>query len=666
MVGAEHPQAADQHRHLGRGQRQQVGPIDQQVLGRQPVSARVVVAEPVDGRLQGRERVDVRLLLGGVGAPRGERDLDVAAGGLRRLLDADAAREDDQVGQRDLLAAGGVEGLLDPLQSAQHRRQLLGLVDRPAALRLQADPAAVRTAALVAAAERGRSRPRRGDELRDGQARARDLLLQLRHLSVADRLALGGRDRVLPEQLLVRHLGAEVTLDRTHVAVGELEPGARERIGELLRALEEPARDPLVVRVHPQRQVGGQHRRLVGDVRLVRVRHRPLAAAVLRLPLVGAGRALDELPLVAEEDLEERAVPPGRGVGPGTLEAAGDRLVAGAGAVRVAPAEALLLERGGLRLGADVLVGVGGAVRLAEGVAAGDQRDGFLVVHGHPPERLADVDGRRRRVRVGVRALRVDVDQAHLHRGERVLEVTLARVALVSEPGGLGAPVDVVVRLPDVLAAAGEAEGLEAHLLERDVAGQDHQVRPRELAAVLGLDRPEQAAGLVEVGVVGPAVERGEALLSGAGAAAAVADPVGAGAVPGHPDHQRAVVAVVGRPPVLRGRQHLGDVGLDRVEVEGLELRRVVEVVAHRVGLVGVLGEDPEVEAVRPPAGVAAGGLGGVGRALGIERAAAVLLRVHLADYGIGCVVRHRDGPFGGQLELAGALAAEQPGQRPR
>jgi hypothetical protein len=30
-------------------------------------------------------------------------------------------------------------------------------------------------------------------------------------------------------------------------------------------------------------------------------------------------------------------------------------------------------------------------VHLAEGVAAGDQRDGFLVVHGHAGEGFADV-----------------------------------------------------------------------------------------------------------------------------------------------------------------------------------------------------------------------------------------------------------------------------------
>jgi hypothetical protein len=83
-------------------------------------------------------------------------------------------------------------------------------------------------------------------------------------------------------------------------------------------------------------------------------------------------------------------------------------------------------------------------------------------------------------------------DQTHLHGGERVLEMTRVdgavlvvvgdqhaagfstpsgalRVAQVAgEPGRLAAPVHVVVGLPHVLAAAAEAESLEAHRLQRD------------------------------------------------------------------------------------------------------------------------------------------------------------------------------------------------------
>src|SRR5258707_1003414 len=82
--------------------------------------------------------------------------------------------------------------------------------------------------------------------------------------------------------------------------------------------------------------------------------------------------------------------------------------------------------------------------------------------------------------------------------------LSVAGVALIAQPGRPRAPVDVLVGLPHGGTAAGEAERLEAHRLERDVAGQDHQIRPRERLAVLLLDRPQQPASLVQVAVVRP------------------------------------------------------------------------------------------------------------------------------------------------------------------
>ena len=157
-------------------------------------------------------------------------------------------------------------------------------------------------------------------------------------------------------------------------------------------------------------------------------------------------------------------------------------------------------------------------------------------------------------------------------------------MALVAEPGALGTPVDVSSGSQTSGPAAGEAEGREAHRLQGAVAREDHQVGPGDRAAVLLLHRPEQPARLVEVAIVRPAVQRREALHAGGRAASAVVDAVRPGAVPHHPDHERPVVAEVGRPPLLRGRQHLVDVPGQGVEVEGPELRGVVEVRAHGVG----------------------------------------------------------------------------------
>ena len=527
---------------------------------------------------------------------------------LRRRLDTGRSAQHDQVGQRDLLAAGrrAVELLAHRFQLGQHLLELAGLVHRPFLLRREPDPRAIGAAALVAATEgRGRG-PGRRHQLRDAQAAGQQLGLERGDVLVVHQRMADRGHRVLPDQLLLRHQLAEVAGHRPHVAVRQLEPGAREGVGQLGRVLHEAARDLLVGRVDAQRQVGRRHHRRVALGFVMRVGHGAGAGAALGRPLVGAGWALRQLPFVAEQGLEVAVVPGRRRRRPGALDAAGDRVDAHALAQLVLPAQALLLEPGALRHRADVMR-LARAVRLAEGMAAGDQRHRFLVVHRHAAEGLADVARGGRRIGLAVRPFRIHVDQAHLHRRQRIGQVAVAGITLVAEPGGLRAPEGVGLRLPDVGAAARETEGLEAHRLQRDVARQDHQVGPRQLAAVLLLDRPEQAPGLVEVAVVGPAVQRREALRAGARAAAAVLHAVGAGRVPGHADEEGAVVAVVGGPPVLRVGHQRMQVLDHRVEVQGLEFPRVLEFLAHRIGLGRMQGKDGEVELLGPPVAVAFG-----------------------------------------------------------
>ena len=105
-VGVQGPHAADQNRHLGSGQRQQVGPFQQQGLRRQLLSGPEVVAEPICGRFEHGERLHVGLLLRRVRAPRHERDRDVVPGVFCRLLDGREPAQNDQVSERDLPSAG--------------------------------------------------------------------------------------------------------------------------------------------------------------------------------------------------------------------------------------------------------------------------------------------------------------------------------------------------------------------------------------------------------------------------------------------------------------------------------------------------------------------------------------------------------------------------------
>src|ERR1700730_16163574 len=115
---------------------------------------------------------------------------------------------------------------------------------------------------------------------------------------------------------------------------------------------------------------------------------------------------------------------------------------------------------------------------FAESMTAGDQCDSLFVIHRHAAEGFADVPGRRERIRVAVRAFRVHVDETHLLGGERGLQIAIAGVAPIRQPLAFGAPVDGLVGLPDILAPAAEAERLEAHRLEGDVARKNHEVGP--------------------------------------------------------------------------------------------------------------------------------------------------------------------------------------------
>ena len=209
-------------------------------------------------------------------------------------------------------------------------------------------------------------------------------------------------------------------------------------------------------------------------------------------------------------------------------------------------------------------------------------------------------------IRVAVRPFRVDVDQAHLYGRQGVFQLPVAGVTALglvarSQPFIFGTPVGGVIRLPDILAPEAEAEGLEAHRLQGAIAGEDNEVGPGDLFAVFLLDRPEQPARLVETHVVGPAVEGRKALGAGSPAPAAVADAVGARAVPRHPDEEPPVVTEIGRPPVLRvGHQRI-EVLLQGLQVEFFEFLSVVELLAHRIAHGRVLVKNLQVQLVRPP-----------------------------------------------------------------
>ena len=171
-------------------------------------------------------------------------------------------------------------------------------------------------------------------------------------------------------------------------------------------------------------------------------------------------------------------------------------------------------------------------------------------------------------------------DPGALHAGR---PLRIANVA--AQPLFLAAPVHILVGLPHIGPAASKTKSLETHAFQGDVAGQNDQVSPRKLLAIFLFDRPQQAAGFVQADIVRPAVERRKALLAATGTAAAIADTVSAGAVPGHADKERAVVPKVRRPPVLRVGHQRCQVFFYCRQIKGFKRFSVIKGLPHRVRL---------------------------------------------------------------------------------
>src|SRR5208337_24380 len=265
----------------------------------------------------------------------------------------------------------------------------------------------------------------------------------------------------------------------------------------------------------------------------MRIRYCTGTCAILWSPLMRAGWALGQFPIVAEQVCKEVVAPLRRRYRPNDFQAAADRVIPFTRTKFASPAEALFLDASGFRHWAHQCH-IASAVGFAEGVTAGNERNGLLVIHRHAGESLSDIPCRGNRIRLSIRPFRIYVDQTHLHGSERILKIPVAAVAFVRQPLAFRAPVDVLFGLPDVLAPAAKTKRLKAHRLEGNVACENHEVSPRDFPPILLFDRPQQPARLVKVHVVRPAIERREALLPGSGPAAAVADAVRTRAVPRH------------------------------------------------------------------------------------------------------------------------------------
>src|SRR5208282_1924956 len=109
-------------------------------------------------------------------------------------------------------------------------------------------------------------------------------------------------------------------------------------------------------------------------------------------------------------------------------------------------------------------------------MSAGNERNCFLVIHRHAGESLSDIPCRGQRIRLPIRSFWIHIDQTHLHGSERILEITIAAVALVRQPLALSPPENILFGLPRVFAPAAKTKSLESHRVQGDVARENHEV----------------------------------------------------------------------------------------------------------------------------------------------------------------------------------------------
>ena len=178
---------------------------------------------------------------------------------------------------------------------------------------------------------------------------------------------------------------------------------------------------------------------------------------------------------MVEQHLEIAVIKLSRLSRPSTFEAASHGIATDATGLMIIPAETLFVQFGRFWLWTKVF-GTAITVALAHCVTTSCEGSCLFIVHGHSGKGLPDVGGGFERVRLAVDALRVDVDEPHLHSRERVIHcLRLFHIAITHITGGkpllLGSPIRIFFRVPNIGTTITKAKGFQPHRLIGHVTG---------------------------------------------------------------------------------------------------------------------------------------------------------------------------------------------------
>ena len=229
--------------------------------------------------------------------------------------------------------------------------------------------------------------------------------------------------------------------------MGQLKPGTGKGIFKPLMIAHELFGHLSEARIELHRHIGGGHDRWHLLRGVARIGSKIIRLWIDRGPLPCSGRRFHQFIFVFEQQAKIVFRPFERRVGPSALDPGGrDMALCNLFGIR-RPSKTHEMQILPLRCRAE-LVWRYRAMAFTKSVTASSQCNGFRVVHRHPAKGFANVARHALHI-VGIapRTFRIDVNQAHLNRRERILE----RLALIwnyacldslVDPLFFGSPID--------------------------------------------------------------------------------------------------------------------------------------------------------------------------------------------------------------------------------
>ena len=119
------------------------------------------------------------------------------------------------------------------------------------------------------------------------------------------------------------------------------------------------------------------------------------------------------------------------------------------------------------------------AMCLTKCVTTSNKCHSLFIIHSHPAKCLTHILRTQQRIWISIRAFRVNINQTHLHRCQRIIQrLACIAIAIIIQPSCFCTPVNIFFRMPDIRASTAKTKGLATHRFNRHISSKNKQVCP--------------------------------------------------------------------------------------------------------------------------------------------------------------------------------------------